>query len=104
MSLSHPVSPCVGLRRQFRWPRDGPVEPALFQHLFHAGRIRNNSPEEQSAKEVRWRDDRVLKQESHGLDHNASNSGTWHGARQRDGELPQKVCVPFRYGHPRPEG
>src|SRR2546425_1764336 len=41
VSLSHPVSPCVGLRRQFRWPRDGPDEPALFRSEEHTSELQS---------------------------------------------------------------
>jgi len=51
----------------------------LFQCLFHGGRIRNNTREQQSAKEVRWRDDCVSA--TPGLNHSESHYRTRSLAR-----------------------
>jgi len=53
-------TPCVGRGRKFGWPDDRPVESALFQHIFHRRRIRDDAREKHSSKDVRRRDDRVF--------------------------------------------
>jgi hypothetical protein len=86
--LSHPIFPCVGIGRQFGRTRQCPFEPAVFEYFLHRGCVRNDAREEQSAKEIRRRDNCIFKEERDGLDDDTSNSSAWHGARQRDGELP----------------
>src|SRR5438445_11734595 len=87
---------------------DGPVESALPKDIFHSRCIGDYILEKQPTEKVRWRDDGVLEQECHRLDHDAPDSHMYHGARQCDCEALQKVPFSFRNGlawtEPRSDG
>lgn len=59
---------------KFGWAHDGPVESTLPKNVLHSRCIGDRIAEEQPTQKVRRRDDGVLEQECHRLDHHAPDS------------------------------
>jgi len=86
VAFLYPILTGPRLVGQSGWANHCPIESALSKNIFHLRRITDDIREEQAAEKVRWRDHRVLEQESSRLDYHAPNSRLKHSAGQRSSE------------------